>query len=52
MVKYRQPAVPEELAQFWEKLAEKEERPTKWSKVAIDQMWGYRAMHRARGNVE
>ena len=52
MQKYRTLAVPEELVEFFEKLAEKMDKPTKWSEVAKNALWGYHAMHRAQGNLE
>ncbi len=52
MTKYRTLAIPEKLAQFFDKLAEKKDTPTNWSMVAKDVLYSYVAMHRARGAVE
>ena len=52
MTKYRTLAIPEKLAKHFDKIAEKRDTPTKWSAVAKDALYGYLAMHRARGAIE
>lgn len=52
MAKYRTLAVPEKLAQLFDEIAKRYDTPKKWSVVAKDALWGYVAMHRARGNLE
>ena len=52
MAKYRTLAVPEKLAEIFDKIAENRDMPTKWSAVAKNALWGYVAMHRARGAIE
>lgn len=51
-MKYRTLAIPEKLAERFDKIAEKRSTPTKWSSVAKDALWGYVAMHRARGAID
>ena len=41
-----------ELAEALRKIAEKQDIPITWSRLAKNKLWGYVAMHRARGNVE
>ena len=52
MAKYTTLAVTHELKELLGKIGAKRDAPTKWSTVAKDALWGYVAMHRARGAIE
>lgn len=44
--------VPKELAEDIREIASKEYPPKNWSDKARELLYGYVALHRARGNVE
>ena len=44
--------VPKKLAEDIRKIVEKRDVPSTWSAVARDVLWGWVAMHRARGAID
>ena len=44
--------VPKKLAEAIRKIVEKRDVPSTWSAVARDVLWGWVAMHRARGALD
>ena len=45
-------AVPKELADALKKIAAKQYPPKKWTDTSRDVLYGYVAMHRARGAID